>query len=276
MTLTDIITTILIIIFVILSAFYSSAEIAFAKANAIRIKKQAESGDKTAKREKYINDNYTMSLSTLLVGNNLVNIAASSAATVLFVAHLGQAKGQSVATVVITLVIITFGETLPKIIASAIPDKLARFYALPLRFSMIVYYPMVRVVDKMVKWVEPFWTPKEKAPLVTAEELYEMVDNIEDEGVFTEDEGELIKSAIEFTDTNAMDILVPRVDVFAIDIDEEIQITDEFYRYSRIPVYRGSIDNIIGILPTKKLLREIAAGNEYNLEEMLNPPYSCI
>ncbi|NLN56292.1 MAG: HlyC/CorC family transporter [Clostridiales bacterium] len=272
MTLTDIITTILIIIFVILSAFYSSAEIAFAKANAIRIKKQAESGDKTAKREKYINDNYTMSLSTLLVGNNLVNIAASSAATVLFVAHLGQAKGQSVATVVITLVIITFGETLPKIIASAIPDKLARFYALPLRFSMIVYYPMVRVVDKMVKWVEPFWTPKEKAPLVTAEELYEMVDNIEDEGVFTEDEGELIKSAIEFTDTNAMDILVPRVDVFAIDIDEEIQITDEFYRYSRIPVYRGSIDNIIGILPTKKLLREIAAGNEYNLEEMLNPP----
>ncbi|MDD4125715.1 MAG: hemolysin family protein [Eubacteriales bacterium] len=271
--MTDIIICLLILLFVILSAFYSSAEIAFAKANAIRIRKQAENGDKTAKHAKYINDNYTNSLSAVLMGNNLVNIAASSAATVIFVAHLGRTKGQPVASVVITLVILIFGETLPKILASTIPDKLARMYAVPLRLSMLLYYPVVRAVEKLVKLIEPLWTPKERAPLVTAEELCEMVDNIEDEGIFTEDEGHLIKSAIEFTDTTAMDILVPRVDVFAVDIeDEELEITEEFYRYSRIPVYRDTIDNIIGILPTKKLLREIAEGKKYNLEELLYPP----
>ncbi|MGI6717060.1 MAG: hemolysin family protein [Eubacteriales bacterium] len=270
--MTDILTIILIFIFIVLSAFYSSAEIAFAKANAIRIKKQAESGDKAAMHEKYINDNYTRSLSTLLVGNNMVNIAASSAATVIFVHYLGESKGPTVASAVLTIVLLIFGETLPKILASTIPDQLARLYARPLRFFMVVFFPIVWAVEKLVNLVSPLWTPKEKAPLVTAEELYEIVDNIEGEGVFTEDEGELIKSAIEFTDTTAMDILVPRVDVFAIDIDEEITITDEFYRYSRIPVYRDSIDNIVGILPTKKLLREIAAGNEYNIEELLYPP----
>lgn len=271
--MTDIIICLLILVFIILSAFYSSAEIAFAKANAIRIRKLAEKGDKTAAKEQFINGNYTRSLSTLLIGNDLVNIAASSAATVICVSHLGEVTGQTVASVAMTLIIILFGETLPKIFASTVPDKLARMYANPLRFFMALFFPVVWVIDKFVGLISPIWTPKEKAPLVTAEELREMVDDIEDEGVFTKDEGHLIKSAIEFTDTTAMDILVPRVDVFAVDIEnKELSITEEFYRYSRIPVYRGTIDNIIGILPAKKLLREIAAGNPYNIEELMYPP----
>lgn len=169
--------------------------------------------------------------------------------------------------------ILLFGETLPKIIAAAVPDRLARLYAYPLRVSIFVYYPVIWVSDRLVRLLSPLWTPKEKAPLVTAEELREMVDDIEDEGVFTEDEGQMIKSAIEFTDTTAMDILVPRVDIFAVDIEEpDFELTEEFYKYSRVPVYRGKIDNIIGILPTKKLLRAIAAGQSYRLETLLYPP----
>ncbi len=274
----DIIIGVAIVLFVILSAFFSSAEITYAKANAIRIKKQAEEGDKTAKKEQFINDNYTRSLSTVLIGNNLVNVATSSAATVLCVRYFSSALGEggasTVASVAVTLILLIFGETLPKIIASASPDRLARLYASPMRFFMVIFFPVVWIVDKFVDKLSPLWTPKEKAPAVTAEELIEIVEDIEDEGGFTEDESELIKSAIDITDTTAMDILVPRVDMFAIDIDDfdTSGITNEFYKYSRIPVYRESIDNIIGVLPVKRLLRELAEGKDVNIEEMLIEP----
>ncbi len=276
--MTDIITGILIVLFVILSAFFSSAEITYAKASAIRIRKLAEEGDKTAKKEQFINENYTRSLSTVLIGNNLVNVAASSAATVLcvryFSARLGEGGASTVASVAVTLILLIFGETLPKIIASASPDKFARLYASPMRFFMVLFFPVVFVVDKLVEKMSPLWTPKEKSPAVTAEELIEIVEDIEDEGGFTEQESELIKSAIDITDTTAMDILVPRVDMFAIDIDDfdESKITKEFYKFSRIPVYKETIDNIIGILPVKRLLRELAQGNKVDIGDILIQP----
>lgn len=263
----------LILCFVALSAFFSSAEIAFAKVNTIRVKKQSSNGDKKAKKVQYINENFTRSISTLLLGNNFVNIAASSASTVYFVWILGKAKGPAVAAAVITVVLLVFGEILPKILASAIPDRLARAYAPPLKIALTLFFPFVFLVEKFVGLIEPLWRPAETPPLVTPEELREIVDDIEDEGVFTEGEGDLIKSAIEFTDTTAMDILIPRVDVFAIDIeDKNPEITNEFYRYSRIPVYAGSIDNIVGVLPTKKLLRELASGKAYSLDSLIYPP----
>ena len=273
-----IITGILIVVFVVLSAFFSSAEITYAKANAIRIRKLADEGDKTAKKEQFINDNYTRSLSTVLIGNNLVNVATSSAATVLCVRYLssklGEGGASTIASVAVTVILLIFGETLPKIIAASSPDKLARLYASPMRFFMVLFFPVVWIVDKLVEKLSPLWTPKEKTPSVTAEELIEIVADIEDEGGFTEEESELIKSAIDITDTTAMDILVPRVDVFAIDIDDfdETNITKEFYKYSRIPVYSGSIDNIIGILPVKRLLRELAVGNKVNIADLLMKP----
>ena len=269
----DAILCVLILVFILLSAFFSSAEIAFARANSIRIKKQAEQGDARAKKEQFINEHYTRSLSTVLVGNNLVNIAASSAATVVCVRHLGASVGQTVAAAALTVLLLIFGETLPKMIAATVPDKLARAYSAPLRFFMVLFFPVVWLVDKLVELLSPLWTPKEKAPAVTTEELSELVDDIEDDGVFSEEDSELIKSAIDFTETTAVDILVPRVDMFAIDIEDEdeLEITDEFYKYSRIPVYRGSIDNIIGVLPVKRYLRELAAGGSPRPEDMLLP-----
>ncbi len=260
-----------LLIFVILSAFFSSAEIAFAKCNKLRFEKYMQNGSKTAGLVLRISEDYTSSLSTILVGNNLVNIAASSLATVLAISLLGKARGETAATIITTAVILVFGETLPKIIAAAVPDTMAKFYAKPLYFCMVIFKPVVLIVNKFVNALAKLWT-KDDQSNVTSEELCEILEDIEEEGVFSEDESDLIRSAIEFTDTMAMDILVPRVDVFAIDIDEPLELSNDFYKHTRVPVYEGSIDNIIGIISTKKLIKAIASGEKPDIRKMMFEP----
>lgn len=261
---------------VLLSAFYSSSEIAFAKSNIKRMKNAAEAGDRKAERVVYISDHYTQSLSTILVGNNLVNIAASSVATMFFVVVMDmKTNGETWATVVTTLVLLIFGETLPKILAADRPDALAKVYAAPLRFCMRLFKPVVSMVSAMVSKLEHLWKPKEKVPQTTTEELCIILEDAEEQGVFTEEEGELIKSAIEITDIMAMEIITPRVDMVALDIDDiGEELPTEVLRHSRIPVYRGTIDNIIGVLPLKKLLKERLAqpGVKIDIESLLVPP----
>ena len=263
----------LILLLIVLSAFFSSSEITFAKANRFRIEKAAESGNRTAKIELQIIDEYVRTLSAILVGNNLVNIAASSASTMLFVRVFNIPDGAVVASVVITVLLLIFGETLPKIVAAALPDQLARRFAYPMKAAMIIFKPVVFAVEKLVSSVEHLWTPKEETPDMTSEELVELVDNIEEEGVFTEEESELIKSAIEITDTMAMDVLTPRVDLVAIDYEDGVpELNDELMLYTRIPVYRDTIDNIIGMISTKQLVKAIAAGQDVTLDDLMTPP----
>lgn len=254
------------------SAFFSSCEITFARANQKRLRSAAESGDRRAAAAVYIADHYTRSLSTILVGNNLVNIAASSTATMFFVVLLGLSNGEFLATLITTLVLITFGETLPKIIAADRPDALSRVYARPLRALTIVFSPVVSAVEALVKRVSPLWTPREQAPQTTTDELQIILEDAEEQGVFTEEEGELISSAIEFSDTMAMEILTPRVDMIAIDLDDPLSLTPDMLRHSRIPVYRGTIDNIIGILPTKLYMKARLTQEKVDLEPLLVPP----
>ncbi|MBP5304167.1 MAG: HlyC/CorC family transporter [Clostridia bacterium] len=261
-----------LLLLVLLSAFYSSAEIAFAKCNKLRFEKSAEEGDKTAKLVLKVIDNYSPSLSTILVGNNLVNIATSSLATVMAIFLLGRALGTTMAPILTTIVVLLFGETIPKIIAAAVPDATSRLFVRPLLFFKILFAPIVFLTDKLVTFLSPLWTPKQETPSVTSEELVEILDDAEEEGVFSEDESELIKSAIEFTDTTAKDILVPRVDVFAIDIDEPLTVSSELFKHTRIPVYRENIDNIIGIISTKQLLKTIASEKKVNLEKLMYEP----
>ena len=184
---------VLILLFIILSAFFSSAEITYAKANRFRVEKAAEEGSKTAKLELHIIDHYVRSLSAILVGNNLANIASSSAATMLFARALHLPNGAAIASVVMTALLLIFGETLPKIVASSIPDALPRLFAYPMKITMLVFKPVVDVVEKLVHHFEPLWTPKEEAPDMTTEELVELVDNIEEEGVFTEEDLDLVR-----------------------------------------------------------------------------------
>ena len=191
----------------------------------------------------------------------------------LFVRVLQLKNGAAIATAVITALLLLFGETLPKIVAASMADTLARLFAYPLKVVMKVFSPIVFVVEKLVGKLSPLWTPKEETPDVTTEELVELLDNIEDEGVFTEKEGELIKSAIEITDTMAMEVLTPRVDLLAIDLDDGVpELTDELMQYTRIPVYQGTIDNIVGIMSTKKLIKAIAAGEHVTLQDVMVPP----
>lgn len=267
-----IISSIGLLILIILSAFYSSAEIAFAKCNRLRFEKNAENGDKTAKLVLRVMDNYTNTISTILVGNNLANIAASSLAVVMAISIFGRSKGETISTIFITIIVLIFGETVPKIIAASIPDSTARVYVRPILFFHYLFLPIVFVVGKFVSWLSPLWTPKEETPDVTSEELIEILDDAEEEGVFTEDESELIKSAIEFTEVTAKDILIPRVEVEAIDIDEPLEISSDLFKHTRLPVYRESIDNIIGIVSTKQLLKEIASGKAVNIEKIMFEP----
>lgn len=270
----DILTIVLLLLLIVLSAFFSGSEIAYAAANKIRLRKAAEEGNKKAKTALYIADNYTRSISTILIGNNLVNIAAASASTVLMMKFFPQ-QGELIATIGMTVLILIFGEITPKIAASEIADRLVLTLAYPLRGCMILFYPLVAAVTAFVNRLAPIWTPKEQPPQVTQDELCTLLDTIEEEGVFTEKESELIKSAIEFPALTAKDILIPRVDVTAFDIDDDIRsiLSDkDMMSYSRFPVYKDSIDNVIGILSTKQLVKALLVNPDVKVEDLLMPP----
>lgn len=269
----DIVSYILIFIAVAFSAFFSGAENALATCNKIRLKKAADTGNRAAIAAQKETDDFTHTISTILMGNNLVNIMASTAATVLFVG-LFPNNGEIISTVVMTVVLLIFGEILPKIIAVEYADGMAPAIAVPLHFITIIFAPIVYSVTWFVEKLSKLWTPKEETPAVTPDELCTMVEEIEEEGVITERESELIRSAIEFTDVNARDVMIPRVDMAAFDIDdgaEALIANHELLQYSRFPVYRDTLDNIIGILSSRKVIRAAAAGEAIDIESMLKP-----
>ncbi len=266
----------LLVLLVLLSAFFSSSEIAYATASRLRLQNDAENGSKRAARAMWITEHFTGFLSTILVGNNLVNIAFSSAMTALMVNVYG-AGGETIAPIASTLVLLIFGEIIPKIAGTSQADRLVRIYTYPLRFFMILFKPVTALVTRIVDRLSKLWTSEEAEPEVTDEELVSILETIEDEGVFTEQESELIKSAIEFSDVTAADIFIPRVDVTAIDVEDSVEDLlkdEELLSYSRIPVYRDTIDTILGILSTKKLLKAAITTplSEIRLEDLLSPP----
>ena len=267
----------LCILLLLLSGFFSSSEIAYALANKLRLEKAGEAGSKTAKGALYITDNFTGFLSTVLVGNSLVNIAFASAITLLFSAYY-DGDGEEIAPLIATGVLLIFGEIVPKFLGTSLADRLVRIYVYPLRFFMVLFKPAVSVIGAIVRKISPLWTPKVTEPDVKDDELVTMVESIEEEGVFTEQESELIKSAIEFMDVTALNIYIPRVDMGAFDIDDDIDVIlrdSDLLSYSRVPVYRGTIDNIIGIISTKKLIKAAVSQpwDSINIEEMLTPPF---
>ena len=269
-------TLILMVLLVLFSAFFSSSEISYATANKLHIRSAAEAGDRRAKGVQWISDHFPKFLSTILVGNNLVNIAFSSVMTLLLNTYYGS-RGESAAPLVSTAVLLICGEIIPKIVGTSQADRLVYFYVYPLRFFMLLFTPVVAVVNAIVGKLSKLWTPEEPEPEVTDDELVTILETIEEEGVFTEQESELIKSAIEFSDVTAVDILVPRVDVTAFNLDdglEKLLEDDDMLSYSRIPVYRETIDNIQGILSTKKLLKAAVTQelDEIDVDDLLSPP----
>lgn len=265
----------LMVLLVLCSAFFSSSEISYATANKLHMHSAAESGDKRAKRAVWISEHFPRFLSTILIGNNLVNIAFSSSMTLLLAERFGS-RGESAAPLLSTAVLLICGEIIPKIVGTSRADSLVYLYVLPLRFFMGFFRPIVSIVNAIVEKLSRLWTPKISEPEVTDDELVTILETIEEEGVFTEQESELIKSAIEFSDVTALDIFVPRVDVSAFNLDDGLDTLlqdDDLLSYSRIPVYRETIDDIIGILSTKKLLKAAAVQpvSEIDVDELLSP-----
>ena len=247
-------TSVLIIIFCVLfSGYFSATETAFSSLNRIRIKNLAEKGDKKAKLVLDMLENFDSLLSTILIGNNIVNIACASVATVLFVRLLGEEQGPSVATIVITIVVLIFGEVTPKSIAKENPEKFAMFAAPFLNVLMIMLTPFNFFFIQWKKLISKiFHTENDYS--ITEEELLTIVEEAEQEGRIDEQESSLIRSAIEFSEQEAIDILTPRIDIVGVPHDatkEEIAQVFEETNYSRLPVYKESIDHIIGILYQK-------------------------
>lgn len=266
-----------IVVLVALSAFYSSSETALASANVHRIKSAVERGERSAVRVQYLLDRYTKTLSTILICNNLINISISAIATVMFTMFiLNEALAQSLATVAVTLILLVLGEITPKIIGAAFCDSYVRFCAPAIIVSMKIFAPIVVVTDFFIGIISPIWTPKENAPTATNDELVSIVDEIEDDGGFTEAESEFIKGAINFTEKTAKDIITPRVDVLGFDIADGAQALAHnaaLLEYSRFPVYDESLDHILGVLTTRAFACEyLRQGQSTDIRALLKEP----
>lgn len=253
-SLSRILTKVIILaILIVLSGFFSATETAFFSMNKIRIKSLAGDGKRKAKKALKLSEDMDSLLSTILIGNNIVNIATTAIATLLFAELLhDQELGATVATIVITIVVLMFGEITPKSIAKNSPEHFAMFSAPALAFLIVCFKPLNWLVAMWQKLVYKFVKNKDDHG-VTEEELITMVEEAHHDGEIDQNESELIRNAIEFDDIEVEDIYTSRVDVVGVEVGDSIEEINEQFEsgYSRLPVYTDSIDNIIGILNQK-------------------------
>ena len=244
--------TVAIVLLVMMSAYFSATETAFSCLNKIRMKSRAESGDHRAALAMDLVEDYDRLISTILIGNNIVNITASTVGTVLFT-KLYAAYGPTVSTVVLTLVVLIFGEISPKSLAKEHAESFAMFSAPILRVFLLVLRPLNFLFSQWKRLLNMIFHPSEDQG-ITEEELITMVSEAENEGGLDQHESQLIRSAIEFGDLEAGDILTPRVDIVAVEDSasmEEIAAVFAESGYSRLPVYHKDVDDIVGVIHEK-------------------------
>ena len=266
-----------IIICVYLSSFFSGSEMSYSSCSRMRLESEMEEGSKKARIALYIVDHFDDALGAILIGNNLVNIACSSLGSVAVILITGTDRYAWVATVILTITVIIFGETIPKITAKKGANNYAKKYAFIIRFLMIVLKPLVLIFVGLIALI----TAPMKGELIEddsdgkVEELQTIIETAEDEDVIDEEESELVQAAIEFPDVSASEAMTARVDVLAIDIEDtwdEIIATIAKSHYTRIPVYEGSIDHIIGVLHMNKFLKAIVDSDEVDIRALLMEP----
>ncbi len=266
-----------IIACVYLSGFFSGSEMSYSSCSRMRLSSEMEAGSKKARVALYIVDHFDDALGAILIGNNLVNIACSSLGSVAVILLTGSDKYAWVATVIITIAVIIFGETIPKITAKKGANNYARKYAYIVRFLMIILKPLVLIVVILIALI----TKPMKGELAEedsdekVEELATIIETAEDEDVIDEEESELVRAAIEFPDVSASEAMTARVDVMAIDIEdsfEEITATIAKSHYTRIPVYEGSIDHIIGVLHMNRFLKAIVDSDRVDIRSLVMEP----
>ena len=257
---------IVIIILILLSGFFSGTETAFSCANSIKIKSYVSQGKKNAKAVyAFAEEKYDKLITAILIGNNIVNLSASALGTILFAKLLsGAAYSATVSTAVLTVVVLIVGEITPKYFASVYPEKFCFFLYPLMQLFYWILYPLGLIFDAYKAGLAKLFKLK-KDETVTDEELFTLVDEAEESGTLKEDESELVRSALEFDDLKVEDILVPRVDVVALEDDATMEEARELFEktgYSRLPVYKGTIDNVIGIIHERDFYRHYVRGEQ--------------
>ncbi|MDR0804988.1 MAG: hemolysin family protein [Oscillospiraceae bacterium] len=266
---------------VVASAFFSAAETAFTSANKIRVKHLAEYDHKSgAQMSLKLLGNYDKLISTLLIGNNIVNLTISSIAAVTAMEYLPKTVadkyGALISTAIVTFVVITFGEILPKTIARVAPEKCCCLFAALVRFLAFILTPPSAFFSLFQKVISLIVSGNVEKASMTEDEVYSLVDEIEAEGVLEENESVLVKSALRFDETSVKEIITPRVNIAAVERTESAEKIFELFtaeQYSRLPVYEGTIDNIIGVLNIKDFIKSANVSNDtkWDTEDVTHP-----
>ena len=248
--------------------FFSAADMVYGMVDKDKLAREKGKKAKRAKLAIKIADDYELSISAILLGNNIVNVLAASFVTLIGIAlsNGNEDLGTTLSTIIFTVFIIVFCEFIPKAFAKRFNYSLALLFAYPVTFFKYLFFVVVWPIAKLFKLFGKLFAKKSKEEdQIDEDVLTEMADSLEEEGILEENEAELLRSAIDLNDIEAFEIMTPRVDVYAISKDEDINelIKDkEFFKHSRVPVYDETIDNIVGILPIKALAKKILAGQK--------------
>ena len=274
MTVTLVILGILALI--LLSGFFSSSEMAYSSCNALRMENLRDEGSRRAGVVVTILKHFDDALSAILIGNNLANIGASALASVLVLLLTGRDALTWLATLLLTILLIIFGESIPKICAKKSANRLALRYSYTVRLLTVVLFPVVWLTVRLV-WLLTFWLKPDEGENAgeAVEELHSIIETAEDEDVLDEDQSELLRSAIDFSQISAHEVMTARVDMMAIDIEDKwtdiIRLIEDA-PFSRLPVYEGSVDNIIGVLYLNHFLKALADGGDVDIRSLLMKP----
>ncbi len=271
---------VLIVILICFSAFFSGTEIAYTSVNRVRLRKMAEEGSRVAALAVKLSDRFENALAAILVGNNFVNIGASAVSTTIaygLAANMQSENAKSLmvtaATAIITVLILIFGEIVPKVVCKQNSERMVCICAYPLAFFTIIFSPITFIVSLILKLGALLWGKEENT--VTEEELATIIETAEEDGGIDEEKSELLQSALEFNDISIVEIFTHRKDLIALDVDaspaENLRVINAS-RYSRLPVYKGSIDTIVGILNINQFYKKYAADTSITVKDVMLPP----
>lgn len=263
---------VLIIILIAMSAFFSASETAISSVNRIRLKSMAENGSRGAERALKILTKYDKALTTILIGNNIVNIATSSISTILCIQLVGEKYGSLVSTVAVTIIVLIFGEVMPKGLAKDHAEGVCIGVSAVITFLMLIFTPFSSFFILLKKGIAKLFHNK-KSVSVTEEELMAIIDEIEGEGVLEEQESDLVRSALQFDEITADEIITPRVRIVAVEVNdsaEEVRAKFLKEQYSRMPVFEKNLDNIVGIINEKDFIKAYdQKGAELSVRELI-------
>ena len=273
--MTNILHYVAVVVLIAVSAFFSGTEIAYSSVNIVRLKNRAkDSGSFALKTAIKVHESYEKLLSTILIGNNIANMASSSIATLIVISWWGNDYVWA-STIIMTILVLTFGEIIPKVIAKQLPDVFCVLSAIPIYILSVIFKPVNIIVMGLVNLASKLWQKGVTDSETVSEDDFEnIIDIVEDEGVLDEEQCDLLQNALDFDDVLAYEIITHRVDMEAIDIRDPYEVNvrkcEEFI-YSRIPVYEDTTDNIIGILHLNHFYKAYVSGKKVNFRDLLLP-----